>query len=113
MLVMEWKIMVLDQERKEVRRVGGKKTRDIYLFYAPLSGQVRARDSLWAGANAVIRGERVKHAEMKCGEVIIQLFVQHPDTGRCIASDVERQAIVLLAATDGSLRGARELFHTR
>jgi hypothetical protein len=68
---MERKMMVLDQERKEGRRAGRKKTRDIYLFYAPLSGQVRARDSLWARANAVVRGERVKHAKLKCGEVII------------------------------------------
>jgi hypothetical protein len=68
MLEMEWKIMVFGEERKEGRRVGGKETRVIYLFYAPLLGQVRVRDSLWTGANAVIRGERIKHAKMNCGE---------------------------------------------
>jgi hypothetical protein len=43
---MECKMMDLVQGIEEGRRVGGKETRDIYLFYAPLSGQVRARDSL-------------------------------------------------------------------
>ena len=91
------------------RKQIGKKEKDIYLFYATPVGPIAVLGSWRTHANtAFITGERdfVISRSLIQGMLPPALLQRIATDGRRIASDMERQAIIPLAATSAVPNGA-------